>query len=192
MNIPVYQLRLGYAPAGSERSQPCRAILGRGTRANSDQTNPAVPQYGASFQNASELPLTQRSRLTLLFGCIMKMYNYFAPIFRKRTQLPQTNPTRKSLMKTMFEYERHNHIKVRGRTLSAARWQSDGCVRDLKSPVLSQYPYRRETGPRLIPKLSSGGKVMEPSVLVRLVTARPCSLASRTILFISKQVSHSM
>jgi hypothetical protein len=82
--------------------------------------------------------------------------------------------------------------KARGRTLSAARRQSDGCVRDLKAPVLSQYPYRRETGPRSIPKLPSGGKVMEPSVLVRLATARPCSLASRTILFISKQVSHSM
>jgi hypothetical protein len=78
-----------------------------------------------------------------------------------------------------------------GTTLSAAR-PHETAVHDLKVPVLPQYPYRRETGPRLIPKLSSGGKVMEPSVLVRLVTARPCSLASRTILFISKQVSHSM
>src|SRR5438552_1107561 len=82
--------------------------------------------------------------------------------------------------------------KVRGGTLSAARRQSDGCVRDLEAPVLPQYPYRRETGPTLIPKLLSGGNVMEPSGLVRLATARPCSLASRTILFISKQVSHSM
>jgi len=65
-------------------------------------------------------------------------------------------------------------------------------VYDLKSLMLSQYPYRRETGPRLIPKVPSGGRVMVPSVLVRLATARPCSLASRTILFISKQVSHSM
>src|ERR1700732_4737771 len=82
-------------------------------------------------------------------------------------------------------------IRWQGRTLSDPR-QHDGAVRGLKSPMLSQYPYRRETGPRLIPKVLSGGRGMEPSRLVRLATARPCSLASRTILFISKQVSHSM
>ena len=66
MNIPVCQLRLGYAPAGSERAWPCgqfweeepEPILAK-------RTQPSL-NMGEFFSERVQAALTQRGRLTLL------------------------------------------------------------------------------------------------------------------------------
>src|ERR1700730_15864529 len=120
MNNPVCQLRLGYAPGRVRAGLAMRAILGRGTRANFGQTNPTVSQHGGVLFRTRPSCAHAEGSSNTTFRCIMMLCNYFATFsakpkrqnakMRKQSQrAAQTNPTARTAVKTMFEYERYNH-----------------------------------------------------------------------------------
>src|SRR3984893_16474959 len=118
MNMPVYQR--GTLRAGSERDWPCgqfweeepEPILAK-------RTQPSLNMGGVLFRTRPSCAHAEGSSNTT-FRCIMMLCNYLATFsakpkrqnakMRKQSQrAAQTNPTARTAVKTMFEYERYNH-----------------------------------------------------------------------------------
>ena len=120
MNNPVCQLRLGYALGRFRAGLAMRAIWEEEPEPIlAKRTQPSLNMGGVLFRTRPSCAHAEGSSNTT-FRCIMMLCNYFATFsakpkrqnakMRKQSQrAAQTNPTARTAVKTMFEYERYNH-----------------------------------------------------------------------------------